>query len=128
LGAFFLIWFGEWLDAPSNLQADCTLPILVVDGEVVVPHGHVFYAIRSLAFGATFASMIACLTAQFVDAHIFHYLKRETQGKRLWLRNNASTLVSQLIDSIALLDIIPFYIGTQYLKKYLKVEKEIPYP
>ena len=44
------------------------------------------------------ASMIAYLFAQFVDVRIFHFWKKLTDGKHLWLRNNGSTIASQLID------------------------------
>ena len=58
-------------------------------------------------FGATtvavFASMIAYLLAQYVDIHIFHFWKRFTKGKHLWLRNNFSTFFSQFIDTFAVL-------------------------
>lgn len=60
----------------------------------------VFFAMRRLAFGAVSASMIAYLVAQFVDVYLFHFWKKWTRGRHLWLRNNGSTLVSQLIDSI----------------------------
>lgn len=52
---------------------------------------------------AVFASMIAYLTAQFIDIRIFHFWKRLTKGKHLWLRNNGSTIVSQLIDTATVL-------------------------
>jgi len=45
------------------------------------------------------ASMIAYLFAQFVDVRIFHFWKKLTNGKHLWLRNNGSTIASQLIDT-----------------------------
>ena len=45
------------------------------------------------------ASMVAYLFAQFVDVRIFHFWKRLTKGKHLWLRNNGSTIASQLIDT-----------------------------
>ena len=45
------------------------------------------------------ASMIAYLFAQFIDVRIFHFWKRLTNGKHLWLRNNGSTIASQLVDT-----------------------------
>ncbi|MEZ6183631.1 MAG: queuosine precursor transporter [Planctomycetota bacterium] len=70
------------------------------------PPGDRFYGeIWRLMSGATAASMVAYLTAQLVDVHLFHYWKRLTKGKHLWLRNNASTLVSQLVDTVAVLSI-----------------------
>ena len=60
--------------------------------------------------GATIASMIAYLSAQFIDVKIFHLLKEKTKGKKLWLRNNVSTIISQLIDSIAVILITHFIV------------------
>jgi uncharacterized integral membrane protein (TIGR00697 family) len=45
------------------------------------------------------ASMAAYLVAQFIDIRIFHFWKRLTKGKHLWLRNNFSTMTSQLVDT-----------------------------
>ncbi len=57
----------------------------------------------SQVFGATalavFASMTAYLFAQYIDIHIYHFWKKLTKGKHLWLRNNFSTFVSQIIDT-----------------------------
>lgn len=52
---------------------------------------------------AVLASMTAYLTAQFIDIRIFHFWKRLTKGKHLWLRNNGSTIFSQLVDTSAVL-------------------------
>ena len=52
---------------------------------------------------AVFASMVAYLSAQFIDVRIFHFWKKLTKGKHLWLRNNGSTIVSQLVDTAAVL-------------------------
>ena len=60
-----------------------------------------FFEIQRLAFGSVTASMVAYLTAQFVDVRLFHFWKQLTNGKALWLRNNGSTLVSQLVDTSA---------------------------
>ena len=61
----------------------------------------------SVVFGSTsiavLASMLAYLFAQFVDIHIYHYWKRLTKGKHLWLRNNFSTFLSQFIDTATVL-------------------------
>lgn len=51
------------------------------------------------AWRVIFASMAAYLTAQLVDIRIFHFWKNLTRGRHLWLRNNASTIFSQLIDT-----------------------------
>ncbi|MCH2172016.1 queuosine precursor transporter [Myxococcota bacterium] len=70
----------------------------------------VFFEVRAFAFGATLASMIAYLAAQFTDVWMFHFWKNLTGGKHLWLRNNGSTVISQLVDSTAVI-LITFSIG-----------------
>lgn len=72
------------------------------------PTEGVFFEVRRLAFGAVTASMIAYLAAQFIDVHLFHFWKRLTGGRHLWLRNNGSTLVSQLVDTTAVILITHF--------------------
>ena len=52
------------------------------------------------------ASMIAYLFAQFIDVRIFHFWKRLTNGKHLWLRNNGSTIASQLVDTTLVIMIL----------------------
>jgi hypothetical protein len=52
---------------------------------------------------AVFASMMAYLFAQFIDIQIYHFWKRITKGKHLWLRNNFSTFSSQFIDTLTIL-------------------------
>ena len=54
------------------------------------------------------ASMTAYLFAQFIDVRIFHFWNKLTNGKHLWLRNNASTVVSQLLDTILVICILFF--------------------
>lgn len=45
-------------------------------------------------------SMIAYLLSQHHDVFAFHFLKNKTKGRLLWLRNCASTMVSQAIDTV----------------------------
>ncbi len=47
----------------------------------------------------TIASLTAYLISQLHDVWAFHFWKQRTKGRFLWLRNNASTMVSQLIDN-----------------------------
>ncbi|MEE9393580.1 MAG: queuosine precursor transporter [Planctomycetota bacterium] len=44
-------------------------------------------------------SMCAYLAAQLCDNYLFHFWRRLTKGRHLWLRNNLSTPVSQLVDT-----------------------------
>lgn len=72
-------------------------------------HTGVFFQVQKLAFGAVTASMVAYLVAQFVDVQVFHFWKRVSRGRHLWLRNNGSTLVSQLVDTVAVILVTHFY-------------------
>ncbi len=70
---------------------------------------------------AVFASMMAYLLAQYIDIQIFHFWKRLTKGKHLWLRNNFSTFLSQFVDTLSVLfllcsfKILPWEIFTELL-------------
>ena len=69
----------------------------------------VFFEIRALTFGAVTASMIAYMAAQFCDVYVFHFWKRVTKGRMLWVRNNGSTMISQLVDTTAVILITHYY-------------------
>ncbi|MGY5850073.1 queuosine precursor transporter [Salegentibacter sp. F14] len=64
-------------------------------------------ALFTKVFGATaiavLASMVAYLLAQYIDIQLFHFWKRLTKGKHLWLRNNFSTFLSQFVDTFSVL-------------------------
>ena len=62
-----------------------------------------FEKVFGLTGPAIFASMCAYLIAQFVDIRIFHFWKKLTKGKKMWLRNNLSTIPSQFIDTAIVL-------------------------
>ena len=100
----FLLWLGGAL--PGFEALDPATGNLELDAAGREP---VFFEVRALAFGAVTASMIAYMVAQFCDVQLFHFWKRLTNGKHLWLRNNASTLMSQLVDTVAVILITHFY-------------------
>ncbi|MDY6912391.1 MAG: queuosine precursor transporter [Chloroflexota bacterium] len=55
-----------------------------------------------------FASMTAYLISQHHDVFAFHFWRRKTNGRFLWMRNTLSTTVSQALDTIAF-GFIAFY-------------------
>ena len=65
-----------------------------------------FSGVFGLTGLAVFASMMAYLFAQFIDIRIFHFWKRLTKGKMLWLRNNFSTIPSQFVDTLLVLGLL----------------------
>jgi len=102
LWVILIVWIGGVLPPHPEILPETGLP-------PVDDPDRVFFAIRKLTFGAVGASMVAYLTAQFVDVSIFHAIKKLTRGKMLWLRNNASTLTSQMVDTVAVVLITFFY-------------------
>ena len=54
------------------------------------------------------ASVAAYLVSQFHDVWAFHFWKKKTNDRHLWLRNNLSTAVSQFLDSCIFIT-IAFY-------------------
>ncbi len=102
----FIIWLGGAL--PGLEPVDPQTGELLRDAAGRLP---VFFEVRNLTFGAVTASMVAYLTAQFVDVRLFHFWKDLTRGKYLWLRNNGSTLLSQLVDTISVVLITHFLAG-----------------
>ncbi len=65
-----------------------------------------FSQVFALSPLAVLASMIAYLCAQYIDIAIYHFWKRLTKGKHLWLRNNFSTFLSQFIDTFTVIGLL----------------------
>lgn len=94
-------------------------------------------AIFSLMPRISFASLTAYIIAQLHDVWAFHFWKEKTKGKHLWLRNNASTMVSQLIDSVVfttlaflgVVDLKTFWsiLATTYLFKLIVAAVDTPF-
>jgi uncharacterized integral membrane protein (TIGR00697 family) len=96
------LWLGGALPPTPPLEAATGLP-------ATDAYDFPFYRIRMLTMGAVVASMIAYLAAQMCDVFLFHFWKRLTRGRHLWLRNNGSTVVSQFVDTFAVITITHFY-------------------
>ena len=62
-----------------------------------------FNKVFGLAGVSVMASLLAYLVAQFIDIRIYHFWKNLTKGKYLWVRNNFSTISSQLVDTSVVL-------------------------
>ena len=109
----FILWLGGVMPQVPAMDPATGLPpiesLSIGEGVVSDPNSFAFYQIRALTFGAVAASMVAYLAAQFCDVYLFHFWKRLTKGKHLWLRNNGSTLVSQAVDTVAVILVTHFY-------------------
>ncbi len=89
------------------------LIILVAELVPAIPNSPLGDEVFSTVFGSTgiavSASMIAYLLAQYIDISIYHFWKRITKGKHLWLRNNFSTFSSQFVDTIAVIGLLSIF-------------------
>ncbi|QED49859.1 queuosine precursor transporter [Cytobacillus dafuensis] len=72
-----------------------------------------FQTILNGSFRVIVASLISYLVSQNLDVFVFNRLKSKHGQKKLWLRNNASTMLSQLIDTTIFITIA--FIGTMPL-------------
>ncbi|KOP71676.1 queuosine precursor transporter [Cytobacillus solani] len=87
-----------------------------------------FETILNGSFRVIIASLISYAISQNLDVFVFNRLKSKHGQKKLWLRNNASTMLSQLVDTTIFIT-IAFYgtmpvailgslILTQYVFKF----------
>lgn len=123
--ANFLVWVGLGLNffIIGCLWLGNTLPAVPVESQppwqviklaesLALPNGRtvsgsveLFQLLYACTSGAIFASMVAYIAAQYCDVQLFHYFKRLTRGRHLWLRNNFSTMTSQGVDSVTVIGI-----------------------
>jgi len=90
LFVLLFLWLGgQFSSIPDSLVSD-----------------EIYNSVFQNAWRLIAASMIAYLFAQFIDVRIFHFWKKLTDGKHLWLRNNGSTIASQLVDTTLVICIL----------------------
>ena len=113
-----VLWIGNLI---PSVAADALPPwqVLHLAESISLPNGAVvdgsielYQIIYATTTGAVFASMLAYIAAQYCDVQLFHFWKRVTKGKYLWVRNNFSTMISQLVDSFMVI-LVTF--GAAYL-------------
>ncbi|WP_249870040.1 queuosine precursor transporter [Oceanobacillus saliphilus] len=90
-----------------------------------------FETILGGSFQVIVASLISYTISQHLDVTVFNKLKVKHGEKKLWLRNNASTMLSQLVDTTLFITIAFFgtmplaalgnLVVTQYLFKFMAV-------
>ena len=111
------IWGKEEANKTVKLGFVCQLLSLILIGlAIVLPVAEFannqaeFESILGQSFRMVVASLIAYTVAQFNDVYIFHKLKDKHNGKHKWIRNNLSTMTSQLLDTAIFITIA--FIGT----------------
>lgn len=98
IGFFFLAW------ATIAMQFAINFIPVQIEGNRAEYLVEIFRFMPRIAV----ASLIAYLVSQHHDIWAFDFWKQKTSGKYLWLRNNASTWVSQLADTLVF-TLIAFY-------------------
>ena len=100
------LWLGSQFEAiPGSIVNDST-----------------YNSVFQNAWRLIAASMVAYLFAQFVDVRIFHFWKKLTNGKHLWLRNNGSTVASQLVDTTLVICIL--FVGVWEIDQILSAIRD----
>lgn len=125
------IWGKEEANNAVKLGFICQLISLVMIGlAILLPvapfadNQAEFKGIMSQSFRVVAASLIAYYCSQSWDVWVFHKIREKGTGNK-WLRNNLSTMTSQIIDTaifitIAFIGSVPniwVMIGSQYLIK-----------
>ena len=97
-------------------------PVALPNGDIVENSVGLYQLIYATTSGAVFASMLAYIAAQYCDVQLYHFWKRVTKGKHLWIRNNFSTLLSQMVDSVMVITVTfgaAFFRGDMVLQTLL---------
>jgi uncharacterized integral membrane protein (TIGR00697 family) len=125
------IWGKEQANETVKLGFICQLISLVLIGlAIVLPvapfadNQAEFKGIMAQSFRVVAASLVAYYCSQSWDVWVFHKIREKGTGNK-WLRNNLSTMTSQIIDTaifitIAFIGTVPniwVMIGSQYLIK-----------
>ena len=91
------VWVGFFILITTTILMQISLMFIPHNSDVLSP---ALQTIFGLLPRITVASLTAFLISQFHDVWAFNFWKKKFKGKYLWLRNNFSTLTSQLIDNI----------------------------
>lgn len=136
------IWGREEANRTVRIGFVCQLISLILIGlSILLPvapfadNQEMYESIMGQSFRVVFASMVAYLCSQSWDVFIFHKLKSKTGTKHKWLRNNLSTMTSQIIDTAIFITIA--FVGTvpniftmilsQYLIKFVYAALDTPF-
>lgn len=122
---------GVWLGFFTLLAMTVIMQMVLLFQPHEIDFAHaslatIFGILPRIALG----SLCAYLISQFADVYIFSYLRKKfPQDRQFWIRNNGSTMISQLLDtvvftSIAFLGVYPMnewwqIFLTTYLLKFL---------
>ena len=104
--AQFLVWMGF---LTNLIVLALTTWAIHLTPHPSYPHQVAFETVLGSVPVIILASLTAYLAAQTHDVWAYHFWKRVTGGRMMWLRNNLSTMTSQFIDSV-IFNGIAFYL------------------
>lgn len=116
---FFVLWIAMGIPAAEG-------PGFVSDSQFTAVFGQSMWIIVG--------SITAFLVSQLIDVAIFHFVKRKTGKKMIWLRATGSTVISQFFDSFIVLGIAfyltgimdtPTYIASGFTGYFVKMAQAI---
>ena len=79
-----------------------------------------FKAVFGQSMWIIVGSLVAFIVSQIIDVSIFHFFKRKTGHKMIWLRSTGSTVISQLFDSFIVLGIAFWLTGKMDTPTFIK--------
>lgn len=111
------------------------LAIVLPPAEFAQDYNSMFKIVLGQNIRMVVASLTAYLLSQANDVFLFNYLKRLTKGKHKWIRNNVSTMTSQIIDTAIFITIafygqvpnLPWMIISQYIIKWILALLDTPF-
>jgi len=89
-------------------------------------HDEAYRTVFGTSLRIMLASIVAFLLAQLQDIFIFEKIRKATAGKWLWLRTNASTFASELVDTTVFM-FIAFYMVTPRFDALFVLKMIVPY-
>lgn len=70
---------------------------------------NIFHQVFGFYFIAFMGSLLACYISQSIDILLYLLIKKITKGKYLWLRNNLSTSIALLIDTMIVVTFLTIF-------------------
>jgi len=78
-----------------------------------------YSAIFGMSMRMSLASLISFSISQNLDVWLFLFFKRVNKGKKLWIRNNLSTITSQFVDTVIFMFIAFYRMNSTYTASFL---------
>ncbi len=94
----------------SSVLVSLSIYIVIIwpGAPFAIEQAEIFKSALGMTPRIVLAGLVAYLISQNLDVLLFHKIKEKTNGNHLWLRNNGSTIISQLFDT-SIFTTIAFY-------------------